>query len=36
VRRVPLVGAQEGLVLTITPQDCLVHWLGSVSEGGDI
>jgi hypothetical protein len=36
VRRVPLVGAQEGLVLTITPQDCLIHWLGSVSKGGDI
>jgi hypothetical protein len=31
-----LVGAQEGLVLTITPQDCLVHWPGSVSEDDDI
>jgi hypothetical protein len=33
---VPLVGAQEGLVLTITPQDCLIHWSGSVSGGGDV
>jgi hypothetical protein len=35
VQRVPLVGAQEGLVLTITPQDCFVHWPGSVSRDGD-
>jgi hypothetical protein len=25
VRRVPPIGAQEGLVLTITPQDYIVH-----------
>jgi hypothetical protein len=25
VRRVPLAGAQENLILTITPQDCLIH-----------
>jgi hypothetical protein len=36
VQRVPLIGAQEGLILTIIPQDCLVHWPSSVSRGGDI
>jgi hypothetical protein len=36
VRRLPLVGAQEGLVLTTTPQDWIIHWLGSVFGGGDI
>jgi hypothetical protein len=36
VRRVPLAGAQEGLVLTITLQDCLIHWPGFVSRDGDI
>jgi hypothetical protein len=36
MQKVPLVGAQEGLVLTITPQDCLVHWPGSISGDGDI
>ena len=30
--RMPLKGAQEGLVLTITSQDCIVHWPGSVPE----
>ena len=29
---IPLTGAQEGLVLTITSQDCIVHWPGSVPE----
>ena len=33
VLRMPLRGAQEGLVLTITSQDCIVHWPGSVPEG---
>ena len=28
----PLKGAQEGLVLTITSQDYIVHWLGSIPE----
>ena len=28
----PLKGAQEGLVLTITSQDCIVHWPDSVPE----
>jgi hypothetical protein len=28
----PLKGAQEGLVLTITSQDCIVHWPGTVPE----
>jgi hypothetical protein len=32
VLRMPLKGAQEGLVLTITSQDCIVHWSGSVPE----
>jgi hypothetical protein len=27
---VPLIGSQEGLVLTITSQDYIVHWLGSI------
>jgi hypothetical protein len=36
MRGVPLTGAQEGLVLTVTPQDCLVHWPGSVSGSGDV
>ena len=26
----PLEGAQEGLILTITSQDCIVHWPGSI------
>ena len=30
VLRMPLKGAQKGLVLTITSQDCIVHWPGSV------
>jgi hypothetical protein len=30
VQRVPLIGAQEGLVLTITSQDYIVHWPGSI------
>ena len=28
----PLKGAQEGLVLTIISQDCIVHWPDSVPE----
>ena len=32
VLRMPLRGAHEGLVLTITSQDCIVHWLGSIPE----
>ena len=27
---IPLTGAQKGLVLTITSQDCIIHWPGSV------
>ena len=27
---IPLTGAQEGLVLTVTSQDCIIHWPGSV------
>ena len=29
---IPLTGAQEGLVLTITSQNCIIHWPGSVPE----
>jgi hypothetical protein len=36
VREVLLIGAQVGLVLTITPQDYLLHWPIFVSESGDI
>ena len=32
VLRMPLEGAQEDLILTITSQDCIVHWSGSVPE----
>ena len=32
VLRMSLKGAQEGLVLTITSQDYIVHWPGSIPE----
>ena len=32
VLRMPLKGAQEGLVLTITSQDYIIHWPGSIPE----
>lgn len=32
VRGIPLRGAQEGLVLTVTSQDCIIHWLSSIIE----
>ena len=32
VLRMPLKGAQEGLVLTITSQDYIIHWPGTVPE----
>jgi hypothetical protein len=32
VQRIPLIGAQNGLVLTITPQDFIIHWSGSTLE----
>jgi hypothetical protein len=35
VRRIPLTGAQEGFVLTVTSQDYIVHWSGSISEDGN-
>ena len=28
-RRILLEGAQEGMIMTVTPQDCVVHWPGS-------
>jgi hypothetical protein len=33
-QRIPLIGAQEGLMLTITPQDYLVHWPSSIPGDG--
>jgi hypothetical protein len=30
IQRVPLIGAQEDLILTITSQDYIVHWPGSI------
>ena len=30
---IPLIGAQEGLVLTIISLDCIIHWPDSVPEG---
>ena len=35
VLRMPLKEAQEGLVLTITSQDCIVHWPGTIPEDDD-
>jgi len=32
VLRMPLKGAQEGLVLSTTSQDCIVHWPGTIPE----
>ena len=29
---IPLIGAQEGLVLTVTSQDYIIHWPGSIPE----
>ena len=33
--RMPLKGAQEGLVLTITSQDCIIHWPDTVPKDDD-
>jgi hypothetical protein len=35
VRRLLLSGAQEGLIMTITPEDYLVHWLSTFTQGGN-
>jgi hypothetical protein len=35
VQGIPLTRAQEGLVPTMTPQDCLVHWPGSIPRSND-
>ena len=32
VLRMPLKGAQEGLVLTVISQDYIIHWPGSIAE----
>jgi hypothetical protein len=29
IQKLQLTGAQEGLMLTVTPKDCLVHWPGT-------
>jgi hypothetical protein len=29
IQKLQLTGAQEGLMLTVTPKDCLVHWSGT-------
>jgi sensor domain CHASE-containing protein len=29
IQKLQLTGAQEGLMLTVTPEDCLVHWSGT-------
>jgi hypothetical protein len=34
VRRLLLLGAQEGLIMTITPKDCLIHWPSTFTQGG--
>jgi hypothetical protein len=28
IQKLQLTGAQEGLMLTVTPEECLVHWPG--------
>jgi len=35
VRRLRLTGAQEGLILTMTSQDCLVHWPGPIPKSSN-
>jgi hypothetical protein len=35
VRRLRLTRAQEGLVLTVTSKDCLVHWLGTFPQNSN-
>lgn len=31
-----LKGAHEGLIMTVTPQDCVVHWPGSFISTGTL
>jgi hypothetical protein len=35
VQRLRLTRVQEGLVLTITSKDCLVHWIGTFSQSSN-
>jgi hypothetical protein len=35
-RRLHLTGAQEGLVLTVTSKDCLVHWPGTCPQNNNV
>jgi hypothetical protein len=35
IQRIPLTGAQKGLVLTVTSQYYIVHWPGFISEDGN-
>jgi hypothetical protein len=34
-QKLHLTGAQEGLVLTVTPEDCLVHWPGTYPQNSN-
>jgi hypothetical protein len=34
-QRLHLTGAQESLVLTVTPEDCLVHWPGTCPQNSN-
>ena len=31
-QEIPLIGAQRGLVLSITPEGGIVHWLGALHD----
>jgi hypothetical protein len=34
-QRLHLFGAQEGLILIVTPKDCLVHWPGTCPQNNN-
>jgi hypothetical protein len=33
--RLHLTGAQEDIVLTVTPKDCIIHWLGTCPQNSN-
>jgi hypothetical protein len=35
VQRLRLIGVQEGLVLTVTSKDCIVHWPGTFTQNSN-
>jgi hypothetical protein len=35
VRRLLLSGAQEGLIMTITPKDCFIHWPSTFTQNSN-